>query len=98
MGLEQERPSRRHPPIRASGGAAKGGPPPRVAVSERDFGRLEEKTHQTEGRVDRLEDEVYGRKREGRAFIVSWWQVVIAGLFVFAASFGSALIDLFLPP
>jgi hypothetical protein len=51
---------------------------------------LEEKVHQTEVRLTRLEDEVHERKREGRAFAVGWWQVMVAGVIVSAASFGSA--------
>jgi len=59
------------------------------APLDRDFGRLEEKVYQTEARVNRLEDEVYERKRRRQALALSWWQVLIAGLFVLGASFGS---------
>jgi len=61
-----------------------------IGLSERDFGRLEEKTHQTEARLSRLEDEVQGRNRESRAFVVSWSQVFVVVLFTIGASLGSA--------
>ena len=59
-------------------------------MSDRELGVLEEKVHQTEARVNRLEDEVYQRKRLRQAVALSWWQVLIGGLFVLGASFGSA--------
>jgi hypothetical protein len=98
IGSKQEHLSRKRPPSRAPAGALvnEDRPAPSNGVSERDFGRLEEKAHQTEARVNRLEDEVYGRKRESRAFVVSWWQVVVAGLFVLAAQLGSILLMRFL--
>jgi hypothetical protein len=57
---------------------------------------LEEKVCQTEARVNRLEDEVYQRKRQGRAFSVTWLQVLVAGIIGLAASFGSAALLLLL--
>jgi hypothetical protein len=54
-----------------------------------EWGRYKEK-------VERLEDEISARKRERRALVLSWWQVVVAGLFVLAASFGSAALVLLL--
>lgn len=56
---------------------------------------MEEKVHQTEARVNRLEDEVHGRKRESRALAVTWWQVIVTGLFLLAGSFGGAVLVLF---
>ena len=98
IGPEQEHPSRRRPPSRAPADAlvSEDRPALWIGVSERDFGRLEEKAHQTEARVNRLEDEVYGRRRESRAFVVGWWQVLVGGLFVLIASFGSAAVLLIL--
>jgi len=65
-------------------------------MSDRELGVLEEKVHQTEARVNRLEDEVYQRKRLRQAVALSWWQVLIGGLFVLGASFGSAAVLLLL--
>jgi hypothetical protein len=67
-----------------------------IGISDRELGVLEEKVHQTEARVNRLEDEFYARRRQSRAFVVSWWQVLIGGLFVLGASFGSAAVLLLL--
>jgi hypothetical protein len=61
-----------------------------------EWGRLKERVDQTERRVARLEDEVYERKRQRRSLALSWWQVLVAGLFVVAASFGSAALVLLL--
>lgn len=52
-----------------------------------EWGRYKEK-------VDRLEDEIYARKRERRALVLSWWQLLAGGLFVLAGSFGSAALVL----
>ena len=92
IGSEQERPSRGRPPSRASADAlvSEDRPALWIGVSERDFGRLEEKAHQIEVRLNRLEDEVYERKRRRQALALSWWQVFVAGLIVIAASLGSA--------
>ena len=88
---KQERPSHERALSRRVAGGGSG-------LSEREFGRLEEKAHQTEVRLNRLEDQVYERKRRRQALALSWWQVLIAGLFVLGASFGSALLVLFLGP
>jgi hypothetical protein len=59
-------------------------------LSERELGRFEEKVRQIESRLNRLEDEMYERKRRRQALALSWWQVFVAGLIVIVASFGSA--------
>ena len=59
-------------------------------LSERELGRLEEKVRQMESRLNRLEDEMYERKLRKQALALSWWQVLVAGVIVIAASLGSA--------
>ena len=59
-------------------------------MSDRELGRLEEKVRQTEARLRRLEDEVYQRRRERRALVLSWWQVFVLVVFTIGASLGSA--------
>jgi hypothetical protein len=77
----------------AGRGAGSGNPWPAGCASNgaEDWGRYKEK-------VDRLEDEVYGRRRERRALVVSWWQLIAGGLFVLAGSFGGAALVLVLGP
>ena len=66
-----------------------------MSSDERErWGRVCERVDNLQTRMDRLDEDFTGRKRESRAIVVSWWQVAIAGVFAVAASFGSAALVL----
>ena len=67
---------------------------PMSSEERESWGRICERVDNLQRRIERLEEDSRERKREGRAVMLSWWQVAAAGLFMVAASVGGAVLVL----